>query len=161
MEKQTPFQRRRWTGLFGEYWFLSELAKREINAQRLNENQTGADIITQDNILIEVKTSQAHMIKEDTEHKTCRCWSFNSIRKETKRVPDVLVCIALKEGDEFKIEHLWIIPTDSPDMKGMGSYKNNFSIKDTKWQLKNYKGGYQEPSVKWIEKYKNNWDILI
>ena len=156
MGKSKAFGRRRWTGIFGEYWLLMELAKKGIAGGKLNDRESGCDIITEDNLLIEVKTSQAHITKGDKQRCASRSWSFNSIRKEVAKNPDVLVCIALKE-DSFDIEHIWIMPTK--EINGTSGYKNNFLIKDTNWQKINS----TRPDLvdkKWIEKYENKWEYL-
>lgn len=154
---RNAFNERAITGLFGEYWFLTECAKRKIKAQRLCENLSGADIITQNNIVIEIKTSQAHLIKEDSQHRETRAWQFNSIRKGTVKNPDVLVCIGLSDVNAFEVEHLWIIPTK--DITGESGYKNNFCIKDTRWQRNNSPRN-DLVREKWVEKYENKWGFI-
>lgn len=153
------FKERRWTGLFGEYFVLQELTKRKIAGQRLCERLSGCDLITENNILIEVKTSQAHMIKSNKTHLESRGWAFNSIRKGTIKKPDIIILIALNEKVEFAIEHIWIVPIR--ELVGDNKYgcKNNFVIKDTCWQKLN---SHRPDFVveKWVEKYENNWGVI-
>ena len=154
------FKERYWTGLFGEYYTLGELAKRRVSAQRLCDKLSGCDLITEDNILIEVKTSQAHITKRDREHVESRGWQFNSIRKGTIKKPDVLILVALNDENEFEIEHIWIIPTEDLVGNNKYGYKNNFNIKDTCWQKVN-SNRPDLVSEKWVEEYEDNWDILV
>jgi len=153
------FKERYWTGLFGEYYILTELSKRRIAAQRLCDKLSGCDLITEDNILIEVKTSQAHITKRDREHTESRGWQFNSIRKDTVKRPDVLILVALNDDEEFGVEHIWIIPTRDLVGNNKYGYKNNFHIKDTAWQRLN-SNRPDLVSEKWVEDYEDNWSIL-
>lgn len=153
------FKERYWTGLYGEYYVLMELAKRRVAAQRLCANLSGCDLITQNNILIEVKTSQAHIAKCDKSHFESRCWQFNSIRKGTVKKPDVLILLALSDKRDFEIEHIWIVPTEELVGNNRYGYKNNFVIKDSHWQ----KTHSPRPGLvreKWVQRYENNWDII-
>jgi hypothetical protein len=156
---RNAFENRYWTGLFGEYYVLTELAKRKVSAQRLNDKLSGCDLITEDNLLIEVKTSQAHTTKGDGEHSKSRGWQFNSIRKETLKKPDVLVLVALNDENEFEIEHIWIVPTEDLIGSSKYGYKNNFLIKDTSWQKVN-SNRPDLVSEKWVEGYEDNWEVL-
>ena len=153
------FKERYWTGLFGEYYVLTELSKRRIAAQRLCDKLSGCDLITEDNILIEVKTSQAHITKRDRGHTESRGWQFNSIRKGTIKKPDVLILVALNDKNEFEVEHIWIVPTEDLVGNNKYGYKNNFHIKDTGWQKVN-SNRPDLVSEKWVEVYEDNWNIL-
>jgi hypothetical protein len=153
------FKERYWTGLFGEYYILAELSKRRIAAQRLCDKLSGCDLITEDNILIEVKTSQAHITKRDRQHAENRGWQFNSIRKGTIKKPDVLILVALNNENEFEIEHVWIIPTGDLVGNNKYGYKNNFLIKDTTWQKLN-SNRPDLVSEKWVKGYEDNWSVL-
>jgi len=145
------------TGFYGECWVMSELARRGIKSQRLNELCSGADIITQNNYIIEVKSSQAHITDKDKEHIAVRSWHFGSIRKPVAKSPDVLVLLAFNESG-YEPEHCWIIKWE--DLKGRtGDTKNNFVIKDTKWQKK-YSRMACQVSEKWVEKYKDKWEYI-
>ena len=154
------FTDRRWSGLYGEYWVLTELAKRKVAAQRLCERLSGCDLITKDNILIEVKTSQAHLARRDKGHWESRGWQFNSIRKTTTIHPDILVCIGLSDKVEFEVEHVWIMPTSILIGKNKYGYKNNFNIKDTAYQ-RSHSPKPLLVSEKWIEKYEGKWEIIL
>ena len=153
------FKERYWTGLYGEYYALMELAKRRVAAQRLCANLSGCDLITQNNILIEVKTSQAHIAKCDKSHSESRCWQFNSIRKGTVKKPDVLILLALSDKRDFEIEHVWIVPTEKLVGNNRYGYKNGFNIKDSHWQ-KTHSPRPDLVREKWVQRYENNWDII-